>query len=619
VCAIVSGAGITCLNLVHLNAHMLLLGPSLCAAGFLALRSRSPSEPLELTSDISNRVSRATWLTFWLLFASASLLAHGAPVERPPLFFVLLATAATALALTAQREQSSTRLAAFLCGAAALSLLLRGSVFSITPGLPGSDAWAHAELIEAIADHGHIPERWDSPYYLHYPVYHVAVAFAVLCGGVPVKAALYAAVGIPLVCSALCLFVVVERLSGRFAACLSMLLILVSSYHLQWGTQLIPTSMGLALFTVALMLTMEDDRHRSSARVSLLLISCTTLVLCHTVSSFILWATLVALLAGTAMARGPHPADPTRLSTRSIAVPLLFLTVAMFTYWGLSPYTTAGETFLNRILVTLRDSVTTDAAFLDRPAHGGGPLADELLAIAGFALYYFLVAVGSLSALRARERTSTLRIVAFATGALTAFVFVFPLFGIRNILPHRWFAFIWVLGAPLAAEGFSTLTGRWRHAATRLVAAAAGLWLFSFLMTTAPVSNTDSPLYAARLTQRLTFHQSELCAAEWLALLCGGPYASDLQFGERVLGDYHGLEGVSSDLAPDSAPTSRFYLWRATTMRQPVQVSSGRDVVLTPMHARTVEATQPAVYASRSAIVAAPMPVSTEEEARRGA
>ena len=555
-------------------------------------------------------------ISFCLLLACITLLAHHAVVERPPGFFVMAAVATTMLLVTLSSPLSPGRLAAFLCGALLLSLVLRASVFFLTPGPPGSDAWGHVELIRSIVAEGHVPVQWDSPYYLHYPAYHVTVALASLAAGVPVKAALYAAVGVPLACSALSLFVAVKRIGGRFAACLSVLLVLGSSYHLQWGTQLIPTSMGLALFTLALMLTLNTARRHSAVGMALLMVSCTTLVLCHTVSSFILWATLLALLAGTVMVRSPHSGDPRRLATRSITIPLLYLSFAMFTYWGLSPYTTAGDSFLNRMLLTLRDSIASDAAFLDRPAPAAGLLADQLLSISGFALYYFLVATGSLSALRPANRSSVLRIVAFATATLTAFVFVFPLFGIRNILPHRWFAFIWVLAAPLAAAGFAEMTGRWRHRATRLLAATAGLWIVSFLMATAPVSNTDSPLYASGITQRLTFTQSELSAAGWASLRCDGPFTSDLQFGKRVLGDSLGLDGVSSDLTPDSAPASRCYVWRATTLRQPVQVSSGRDVVLTPLHAEAVGALQPTVYCNRYATVATPMPKRTEEVAR---
>ena len=619
VCAVAFGAAITCLNLLHPDPYLLLLGPCLSLAGLLSLREVTLHSRFALPQPVSRRAVLATWTSFCLMLACVALLAHHAVVERPPVFFALTAAATTMLLLTLRPPLSAGRLAAFLGGALLLSLLLRGSVFFLTPGLPGSDAWGHAELVRSLAIEGHVPAQWDSPYYLHYPLYHIAVSMVSLASGLPLKAALYAAVGIPLVCSALCLYVAVQRFSGRFAACLSALLVLGSSYHLQWGTQLIPTSMGLALFTLALMLTLKGDWRHSATGVTLLLVCCTALVLCHTVSSFILWTALLALLAGTVMARGPHSEDLTRLSTRSIAIPLLYLTVAMFTYWGLSPYTSAGDSFLNRILLTLRDSVTRDAAFLDRPAQAPGVLADQLLSISGFAWYYLLVAAGSLSVLRPETRTSTLRIVAFAAGALTAFVFVFPLFGIRNILPHRWFAFIWVLAAPLAAEGFADLTSRWRHAATRLTAAAAGFGLLSFLMATAPVSNTDSPLYASRITQRLTFHQSELSAAAWLSLKCGGPLASDLQFAERVLGDHYGRDGVSSDLAADSAPTSRCYLWRATTLQQPVQVASGRDVLLTALHAEAVEAAQPAVYSSRGAIVAAPMAASGEEATRDGA
>jgi hypothetical protein len=617
--AIGLGTGITCLNLFHLNPYFLLLGPSLVLAGILARRPERASRTVARTPPFPTWVLLLAWISFLLLLVSVAFLAHSAVGERSPLFFMLAATATTVLALAAKHPQDNLRLAAFLGGAILLSLVLRGSVFFLTPGLVGSDAWGHVELSKALVLGGHVPAVWDSPYYLHYPAYHLTVALGSIVSGLSVKAAVYGVVGIPLACSTLFLCVAARRLGGRFAACLSVLLVLGSSYHLQWGTQIIPTSMGLSLFAFALMLTLDVARRPAATHVALLLVTCTTLVLCHTVSSFILWTALLALLAGSVLRGGLHSDDLSRISTHSIVIPLLYLTVVMFAYWGLSPYTADGDSFLNRILLTLRDSVTRDAAFLDRPAQAPGLLPDQLLAISGFALYYFLAAVGFLSSLRPTNQASALRVFAFATTALTAFVLIFPLFGIRNILPHRWFAFIWVLAAPLAAVGVSYLSSRWRRAATRLVTAAAVLWLFSFLMATAPVSNTDSPLYATRITQRLTFHQSELSAAEWVAHTCSGPFASDLVVAERVMGDYLGLEAVAGDLARASAPVSQFYLWRATTLTQPVQVAHGSDVVLTPLHAEAVEAAQTAVYSNRCARVCAPVATNEEGVSHHGA
>ncbi|MCK9355987.1 MAG: hypothetical protein M0R22_02400, partial [Dehalococcoidia bacterium] len=595
--AIALGVAIACLNFLHVNAYMLTLGPGLALAGILALathrhQSQATAEPIGRNALLTIQAC------FWLLLGVAALIAHSARTERPLSFFVVVAVACALLTLQLCSKPSPTRMVLFLSGAILLSLVVRGSVFYLTPGFPGSDAWGHEQLTQSILAGGHVPADWDSPYYLHYPAMHVTVVMAANLLGVSAKTALFVSVGVPLAFSVLAVVVVARHLVGPTAACVAGLIALFTSYHLQWGTQIIPTSMGLSLFTVAIMLTIGLPR-RLPAHALLLLLTAIVLVLCHTVSSFILWTALGALLAGGMVLRGMAHRPPAVSRQHGLAVLLIMLTVIMYIHWSTNPYTPSGATFFEQILLTLRDSLMNDAGFLDRPPEGGVALRQELQAVSSFAMFYFLVAVGALAPRSSRTGTTMTWTIAVAVAALSAFAFAFPLFGIRNIVPHRWFAFIWVLAAPLAAEGLMSLCSLCRQTASAMVAGPATASLLAFLMVTAPISNTDSPVYAADLTQRMTFYESELNGAAWLSSMCAGPFASDLQFGITVLGNHLGLSPVHNEVADHSTLGEYYYLWRSTSLTQPVQLADGREMILGVRHVLEVESQQSAVYSNR--------------------
>ncbi len=615
--AIVLGIAITALNLMHLNAYMLLVGPALVLAGVLEIRwcgREAGSLPFSSPADVSGRASTTAQIAFWMLLSAVALIARSIATERPLVFFIIVAIACALLVCSSYSAQHPRAVALVLCGAILLSLVVRGSVFFLTPGFPGSDAWAHDQLTRAILAEAHVPTEWSSTYYLHYPAMHLAVATTALATGIDLKLALFAGIGLPLALSSLAVFVIVRRFTGHQAALLAALLVLFTSYHLQWGTQIIPTSLGLSLFTFALMLCLRTGSP-GPKELFILLLTAITLVLSHTVSSFILWTSLLVLVAVSLILQRVSHTIRLPYALRGISFMLLFMTVAMFAHWSTNPYTHAGDSFLEWMLLTARDSIRMDAGFLERPwdAASSGALADELASVSGFALFYFLVALGALQSLKRNERYFGLLAIAATVAILSAFVFAFPLFGIRTILPHRWFAFIWVLAAPLAAIGLLRLAVLTRNSVSAIAGAGIAS-LLAFLMVTAPVSNTDSPVYAASLTQRLTFYESELCAAAWLPTVTDGPVASDLQFASRVLRDASGLPVVHTDLTMETYLGEHHYVWRSTTLEQPVQLHGGTCIIPGIEHALDVELLQSAVYSTRSCIVFAPVTQTSEED-----
>lgn len=611
--AIVLGIVVSSMNLVHSNAYLLTLGPALGCAGAITLVLHHSEPPPRGVKPVSDRVVTGLQVSFWSLLGLAILITHDAVTQRPLIFFIVVSLACMTLAMQLSGQTTTRNTALFFCGALMLSLVTRGSVFFLTPGFPGSDAWSHETLIQAVLRDGHVPTEWDPPYYLHYSATHLTVASTATILGVSSKLALFVSVGIPLALSVLSVALIARRLGGVPCAFLAALLALFASYHLQWGTQIIPTSMGLSLFSVVLAVVLSQP-HSQSPRFFLVSLFAVVLVLCHTVSTFILWTALCVLAAATIAIPKTHDrVHPWERGDGTVFF-LVLLTVVMFTHWNLNTYTNAGASFFEQMIRTSLDSLVGDAGFLDRPTEGGAFLGQQLLAVSGFALFYCLIALGALRQLEAMRQNAVCLRAVLVVAILSVVAFAFPLFGVRNILPHRWFGFIWVVGAELAASGLLSMMKLMQRASAAIVAGAAVVGVLVFLMVTAPVSNTDSPVYGDQITQRLIYHESELDAARWLSEFCSGSYASDLQFGQRVLHDHLGLPSVVTTLTDQSSLSGSHYIWRATALSRPIQIHDGSNTILGPIHIASEATRRPMAYCSVSVHVLLPSTIVLSEE-----
>ncbi len=94
----------------------------------------------------------------------------------------------------------------------------------------------------------------------------------------------------------------------------------------------------------------------------------------------------------------------------------------------------------------LYNALSDAAGFLDRPSVSADiGYLPQILDIVGFIIIYGLATLGFLVWLRPRESTRTKFSLFIAATLLTAFTLIFPVFGMRNIMPSRWFAFIYVI------------------------------------------------------------------------------------------------------------------------------------------------------------------------------
>jgi hypothetical protein len=198
------------------------------------------------------------------------------------------------------------------------------------------------------------------------------------------------------------------------------------------------------------------------------------------------------------------------------------LGLATFT-WSLTPY--RGDSFLTTVSSFLVETVSTSAGFLELAGGGGaagGGAEDrapahlvELVTYldeAGFLLLLLIGVVGCLYVLAGSRGTHLSVTLAGSLAVMVVFVLGLPLFGIRNFVPGRWFAFMYV---PLVLLGLIGV----RYLSLRLPAwtAVAGIALLvvalpGVMLVASPAVADSPPVEEVQL--RYGYTGSELAAVE---------------------------------------------------------------------------------------------------------
>ncbi len=322
----------------------------------------------------------------------------------------------------------------------------------------GVDIYGHSPPIQSIAAEGTL-ETFATSKYFYAPFYHIQAAQGQLLFDVGTKEALTLTTMLSVVIvPALIVFVVTNRLWNRQIALLASLLYTGSDEAINWGVHLIPTSLGIAFFSISLLSVLlyyvKGDRRAFVVFIG----SIAALMLTHQISLFIS-ATLVlgfslAIIAYTLQL-------PAKVTHISLFTGFAVLVDFMVTGYG-GP--DGSETFFQRILGTFIASLMmadTDArpevAFpADPNISPGGAAAMADIQLLGSSLLLFFAILGALFWLHSSDETDLIFValcLGVAVTMLLVFTLVFPMIGMRNLIPSRWWAFTYILLAIFAAPG----------------------------------------------------------------------------------------------------------------------------------------------------------------------
>ena len=341
----------------------------------------------------------------------------------------------------------------------ALAIVVRFTALLTTPGLVGVDSWTHlTEYATAIRAEDSLSAIAGVKYRTA-PLFHVLVVVAADALGAPLRTATYLSLGLALPLATTLCYTIGTFLFEERCALLAAAVFATSDHVVRWGVHIIPTSMGLVFFLGSLVaatrLVAGDTRWSSYLLVAAFGVAT---ALAHQISAFIL---LVVLGVGSAV-QLLWPLLSTDARRGGWLWPVFLLeTGVVLGLWSVTPY--HDSTFITELLETIERTVATSVGFLNlassEPTGPGGaagagtPIGIEFLDALGFFALSFAVVLGGVAVFRRHNASPAMGTYAVAAGVLTVFTFGLPLFGFNTFLPGRWYAFMYVPMAIVAAVG----------------------------------------------------------------------------------------------------------------------------------------------------------------------
>jgi hypothetical protein len=509
------------------------LGCAICVAclGYLATRHWLPKRESTYCRSrwqTSDRIfACATVLFLVLLLASVAVVSRSL-YRRPATYFWLFASAA--VLLTAQIAlldlSAPWRQRALLGQILLLGISLRAGAFFLYPTVSGNDPFVHQRWIDELIATGKFPQHTS---YASFPIVHLLAAALSLMLGSTSKVGLFG-VSVLHSLALLAAFPIGKRLLGIRTGLLAALLLSFSDYQILWGIQIIPNTLGIAWFLLAMMALVKreadvDSREKMGWTISALLFLGVVLFT-HTLSTFVLLVTLSAILTTGTVLKWVK-LSTTKSSVVSTTLPIL-LGVAMPAYW-MHSFPNPERDFFTRTVLSISSALlmaqlgSAEAVSIAGSIDAWAVFAGE----AGWTLLLIPALMGALSSLNQKLRRTESLIWAQLMALFLATVYVSGVMGIQQILPARWVPFLYLPACLLAASLLSRLLAAptWKALASFTIVVLLSATVF--LMATSPSKSAlDSPLYAESLSVRPGFYTSELAGMRHAEHTYPGPLAA---------------------------------------------------------------------------------------------
>lgn len=581
VIGIILGVIISLMNLIYSNEYLITIGPMLIIVCGCYLLFGNKLKAMYLELQAGRSFILVTNIMYWLCFAVSIFILRTAILHRPVMYFVLTSIAASMIALQIVYLRNKSTEYLILFEILLLSLSAAASAFWVFPSLVGIDPWAHLIYIEDFVNSGHVESSMGLISYLYYPITHLSVAGMKLITALDYKEAMFLGIGLPLILSSVFVYLIGCRLANAKVGLLATLLVNLADVHMQFGIQLIATTFGIMLFTIIYYLIIHDKGKLDIKVIVLALLLLLVMVITHTMSSFVMVLFILCLLIGHYAYNALYKKQSNVNMGMISPILLMFFIVAMLSYWIFAGAGEGGDFFLT-IVRGLMSSLEESTGFLDRstsPTSAYGYLG-PILHIAGYIIIYTLGTMGVLILL-SRQYLNKSRLALIAPVVLmTAFALVFPVFGLRNIMPYRWYAFIYVPLGILASFAVLYIIQSISRFNLRNITLVLIVSVLVFFMITNKFSNVDSPIYASNLTQRLVYSDSEIAAGKKVIDIYDGLIVVDLNYVWAILGFHLGTTvPTSSNMQDDEVINNGLVIWREVMANTPVRVTGGITVL----------------------------------------
>ena len=505
-------------RLPHPIVFAILIG----TGAYLALRGKLPSDSTTPPSG-TRTMFAASDVVYATTLVVALLIWHQSLYVVPPHYFLALTVAAGSILFDAIYGRTATGGTRVVLGKVILlGILLRAMAYYQFPGPIGSDPWRHVLTIATTASTGHVIDHLPNALGTHngyssIPVFHILAAISSNVGGISAKAAAFVAASVPQVLSVLSIFLLGRVVRGERAGVLAALLYCVADYSVLWGVQVIAMTLATAIAACLIWLLLSG-RSASPPIIGIALLLVVALILCHTISAFVVFIALATVVTIR------HVRRLTRMAwgatdTASILGPSIVALYGVFMLvWWMTMPTSTGDSFFAVQAAKLADVLTTaaEAQAPSGPVAEYRPYAHLLYDAVGSALLIGMSIYAALASFASEPSRIRLLTITIAAAALIAFQAIGSSSLQEAVIGARWVIFQYMFLAAMAAWVLTPLLSRASGTAFRLGLVAVMCVVYVLPMLTNSTANQSSPLWATT-TPRMGYTASEQTA--WRTLV----------------------------------------------------------------------------------------------------
>lgn len=571
---LVFGLIICALYLISHAFYFLVFGPTLIFGSVLFLLTKNQkisSLPISRNQKvwlISSCIFFAFYcLSWWILFLE----------NRSFLFFLIVALSVSTVGLSIIASTGRYQAIFEIVKIFLVSLNLKYSIYIFSGGFPGVDSWTHARMNDLLSQSGTLATLIGKEEF--FPLMHIHVAVTQLITETSIKVATNFSVILPFIVLSIFVFLIARHLFDDKVGLVALLILNITDYHIYWGANPQTTTFGFSLYCVIIFLLFKQIWEKNNIWLILTVTLFAILIQTHAVSSFILLITLFGYTVGLwTMNLGKGV-----LIHNKIVYTLLFYSVAIISYWGYFVQYVEDRSIFEQVVGNLMMHIQESFNPIEGASETGKylvlnspPFIEMYLDKIVIIIILSLTIAACIWWLSRRLFSPTTVVVSIIT--VLAFVtFVFPFVGLRNIIPGRWFVFMYFFTSIAIGFYLIRICSLNKNKHIFLLTIVFVLFALSFGSITNSIANSDAPLWLREDTITTVYTPTEFKGSETLSklnqtLVTDSRFASafswygsekkEIQF--RINSNNQGY-GIGDNFLKDE-----IFVWRSYMLTRPI-------------------------------------------------
>ncbi|MFO8009298.1 MAG: glycosyltransferase family 39 protein [Dehalococcoidia bacterium] len=432
------------------------------------------------------------------------LLMNSSLYSRPFAFFFLMTFGYLAIALQILLPSTGKgRTAVIIAEILLLSIILRASIFYISPGFHSSDSWTYSLIPGEILDSGTFGELWA--YKIRdYPPIGITPAFFMSVTGLGVKDAFFISIIVPYTISTIFVYLIGKKLHSREVGLLAILLLNIATlFMVRSVISLTPSLIVLPCMLAMVYLLLQYKGVRFTLLAYLLMF---IIIASHQASAVMAFTVVTGLIIGSWIYRR-ITGSTEGLTSASYTFVILF-GIGIIGYWLYSEVDEGWTVFARIFEPLIRER---DFGY-SGPTYSFGVRTDLVTSITWQLGHLGLIALGAVGLLIwtfHQKASSAGRTIAFTVIIVTLIVYGNMVIGLADLRPTRWAPILTIFLCLLSAAAILNLTSLPRRRFMQLAIFVPVIVFLAFFNVTAPNINYDSPMYAHEMTLGLYTRESE--------------------------------------------------------------------------------------------------------------